>query len=58
MAEPIVTVSRAARETGLPYQTLLRLVAHGRVASVRVAGGPRRVRISAVRAILEERDAD
>jgi len=53
MAERLLTIAQAARETGLVYHTLRRLIARGRVASVRVAG-LRKVRLSAVQAVLEE----
>jgi excisionase family DNA binding protein len=53
MSEPIITIARAARECGLAYHVLLRLIHERRIPSVRVAG-TRRVRLSAVRAIVEE----
>lgn len=52
-SEPILTVSRAAKMSGLPVLTLRRLVRSGRVRSVKVAG-IRRVRLSAVAECLEE----
>jgi len=54
MAEPIIPITRAARAVGLPYQSLLRLIHLGRIPSVRIAGGTRRVRLSAVLAHIEE----
>ena len=53
MAEPIISISRAAREVGLAYHVLIRLVHLRRVPSVRV-DGVRRVRLSQVRAVIEE----
>jgi excisionase family DNA binding protein len=53
MPEPIITIAQAARECGLRYHVLLRLIHERRIASVRVAG-VRRVRLSEVRACIEE----
>jgi excisionase family DNA binding protein len=53
MPEPIITIARAAKESGLKYHVVLRLIHERRIASVRVAG-TRRVRLSAVRACIEE----
>jgi len=54
MSEPLLTVSRAARELGLAPHTLRRLVVSGHVPSVDVAGLIR-VRLSQVVACLQER---
>jgi hypothetical protein len=51
--EPIITIARAARMSGISIFTLRRLVRSGRCASVRVAG-VRRVRLSAVMSCLQE----
>ena len=53
MPEPIITIAKAARECGLQYHVLLRLIHERRIASVRVAG-TRRVRLSEVRSCIEE----
>jgi excisionase family DNA binding protein len=53
MAEPIIPIAAAARLTGIPYHTLLRLVHEGRIACVRVSG-IRRIRLSQVQAAIEE----
>lgn len=53
MAEPLIPMTRAAAELGVPYQSFRRLVHLKRIPSVRFAG-IRRVRLSAVRAALEE----
>jgi len=53
MAEQLVPIARAARETGIPYQTLWRLVHAGRIPSVEFAG-LRRVRLSQVRGSIRE----
>ena len=52
--EPIIPVSHAALAVGLPEHALRRLVNAGRVPSVRIAGGVRRVRVSQVLTCLEE----
>lgn len=57
MSEPIIPIATAARELGIPYHTLRRLIHARRIASVRLSG-IRRVRLSAVRAALEEIPAD
>jgi excisionase family DNA binding protein len=54
MDERLITIAEAARETGLVYYTLRRLVVRGAIPSVMVAGGVRRVRLSAVRACFQE----
>ena len=53
--EPIITIARAARESGIPVYTLRRLIDRGLVAHVRL-GGMRRVRLSAVLACVQESD--
>jgi excisionase family DNA binding protein len=52
-AEPIIPIAEAARLTGIPYHTLLRLVREKRIACVRVSG-IRRIRLSQVEAAIEE----
>jgi hypothetical protein len=52
-AEPIITMSRAARLSGLNPVALRRLVLSRRIASVKV-GAVHRVRLSAVLAFLVE----
>jgi hypothetical protein len=52
-AEPILTMSKAARQSGLNPIALRRYVAAGRIASVQV-GACKRVRLSAVLAFLVE----
>jgi excisionase family DNA binding protein len=51
--EPLVLIATAARATGIPYQTLRRLIHAGRFPSVRFAG-IRRVRVSQIVAAIEE----
>jgi excisionase family DNA binding protein len=53
MAEPIITIAAAARSTGVPYASLLRLIHLRRIPCVRVAG-TRRVRLSQVQSCIEE----
>jgi excisionase family DNA binding protein len=53
MAEPFIPIAAAARSTGIPYHTLRRLIASGRMPSVRFAG-IRRVRLSQIVAAIEE----
>ncbi len=55
-AEPLMTIASVSRRTGVPYLTLRRLIALGRIGSVRVAGIPR-VRLSEVQAAIVERRA-
>jgi excisionase family DNA binding protein len=57
MPEPIITIAAAARQTGLAYHALLRLLHMRRIPSVRVAG-TRRVRLSQVAAYIQEISAD
>lgn len=45
--EPLLTITEAARQAGLPHWTLRRAVAAGDVPAVRI-GRRRRVRLSAV----------
>ena len=51
-AEPLKTVAAAARETGLSYSTLRRLVQLRRIPSVRIAGRLK-VKLSDVQAAIE-----
>jgi excisionase family DNA binding protein len=53
MAEPLITMTRAAKETGIPLQTMYRLVHARRLPSV-VFAGIRRVRLSEILAAMEE----
>jgi hypothetical protein len=53
MVEPIISVAKASRQTGVPYHVLLRLMHLRRIPSVRVAG-IRRVRLSQVASAIEE----
>jgi hypothetical protein len=56
-AEPLRTIKSVARETGIPYLTLRRLIRERRVPSVSVAGLPPRLRLTDIRATIEERAA-
>ena len=53
MSEPLVSIAMGARETGISYRALRRLIHAGRLPSVRFAG-IRRVRLSQLRAAIEE----
>ncbi len=53
-AEQLIPLTQASRATGVSYSTIRRLVALGRIPSVRVCGIPR-VRLGAVLAAIEER---
>ena len=55
-AEQVVPITEAARQLGLPYAMLYRLVRQGRVPSV-VVSGITRVRLSALRACISDRAA-
>jgi excisionase family DNA binding protein len=53
MGEPLIHMAKAAKECGIPYPTMLRLVRAGRLPSVRF-GGIRRCRLSEIRSAIEE----
>ena len=55
--EPLIPVARAARNLGLSYTTLRRLVRSGRVASTTIAGTVR-VRLTDIRRSIQERQPD
>jgi excisionase family DNA binding protein len=52
--EPLITIASAARQSGLAEWTLRRLVRTGVIPSVRIAGRVRRVRLSDVRAAIQD----
>jgi hypothetical protein len=54
-AEPLRTIKSVSRQTGIPYQTLRRLIRLRQVPSVSVAGLPPRLRLSQVQAAIVER---
>jgi excisionase family DNA binding protein len=51
--EPIIPISRAARQAGIPVQTVRRLIDRGQCPFV-VVGSTKRVRLSAVRSVIRE----
>jgi excisionase family DNA binding protein len=51
--ENLITIAQAAREVGIAHHVLRRLLARGRIRSVRIGGLPK-VRLSDVRSAIEE----
>ena len=53
-AEPIISQARASRASGLPVRAIQHLVASGRLRCYQVGGTVRRVRLSDVKAVVQE----